>query len=521
MFFDGGKFTKKICSFSVICGMMINSTTMEWVQIKGKERNEAVKKKWIALALVLAMALSLSGCLFRSPEDLYRQPEKSAGYEKLNEAIRKVRTALELSYGVAVEDAGIVSGDNTASIQLQDLDGDGSRESAVTFLRVPGVTKPLKILIFTQMGEEYQVTGMVEGEGTVVYSIEYQQLNDTGRKELVVNWQISTGAYQLGVYTLDELLLPGTDEGQMIKTDSTQTDFSRLVGSELLLTWCSVASDGSNGARLTDINQDTLTELAVIRVDSTGMNSYVELFGWRDGAMTSLGTVNLSKGITELSRVRLNYLSGQPEPPALYITSTLANGGKAIDVVACVDGHLTDLTLDESGISREILQGYTEVTPTDINGDYILEIPTPNALPSYGENYSTDFWLIDWCQYDEHGHRNHVMTTYHNVSDGWYLEIPESWRGQITISRNDQVTGQREVIVSRWMGEDEEPEPFLSIYRISSSQGNRVAENGWFLLREEESVIYAAQFKGSWDCGLNEQELRDRVKSIQTSWYYD
>ena len=40
------------------------------------------------------------------------------------------------------EDANILAGDNTATIQLQDLDGDGRRESAVTFLRVPGIEKP-------------------------------------------------------------------------------------------------------------------------------------------------------------------------------------------------------------------------------------------------------------------------------------------------------------------------------------------------------------------------------------------
>ena len=71
------------------------------------------------------------------------------------------------------------------------------------------------------------------------------------------------------------------------------------------------------------------------------------------------------------------------------------------------------------------------------------------------------------------------------------------------------------------MGEDKEPEPFLSIYRISSSRGSQVTENGWFLLREEENVIYAAQFHGTWDCGLDEQGLRDRFKTIQTSWYYE
>ena len=160
---------------------------------------DAVGKKRTALALTLAVLLTLSGCLFRSPDDLYRQPEKSPGYEQLNAAIRAARTGLEAEFGTRVEDVTIMAGDNTASIQLQDLDGDGLRESAVTFFRVPGIEKPIKIYIFTQIGEEYVPTGVVEGEGSAVYAIAYAQINGEGRKELAVNWQISSGAYQLGV----------------------------------------------------------------------------------------------------------------------------------------------------------------------------------------------------------------------------------------------------------------------------------------------------------------------------------
>ena len=69
------------------------------------------------------MALLLTGCLFRPPDELYRRPERSAGYDQLAEAIRSVKTGLEGQFGVGCEDAVIVSGDNTASIQLQDLDG--------------------------------------------------------------------------------------------------------------------------------------------------------------------------------------------------------------------------------------------------------------------------------------------------------------------------------------------------------------------------------------------------------------
>lgn len=484
---------------------------------------DAVRKKWLAGATALAMMLTLSGCLFRSPEELYRQPEKSAGYEKLNAAIRTVKTGLEAELGAKVEDAGILSGDNTATIQLQDLDGDGSRESAVTFLRVPGVERPMKIYIFTEVDGEYVVTGVVEGEGSAIYAIDYVDLNGEGRKELVVNWQISNGAYQLGVYTLDALSLPGNElepeEWRLAAGALTRAD---LAGAELLLTRCSVAGDGSNGTRMLDMDQDGRTEVAVIRMDSSGLNSYVELYGWAEGSLKPVAQVELSTGIAGLDRVRSNYLAGERLVPALYISSTLSDSRRAIDVVAYQGGELTNLSLDETGVSRDMIQGYTEVTPTDVNEDQVMELPSPNPLPTYRESTSTNFWLIDWSQYDEDGHRNHVMTTYHNVSDGWYLEIPESWRDQITISRNDQVTGQREVIFSHWRGTERAPEPFLSIYRVSSSRSSELEGNGWFVLLEEENVIYAAQFHDSdWNCGLDEMDLLERFKTIQASWYYD
>ena len=77
-------------------------------------------KKRGALALLLwaAMALLLTGCLFRPPDELSRRPERSAGYDQLAAAIRSVKTGLEGQFGVSCEDAVIVAGDNTASIQL-------------------------------------------------------------------------------------------------------------------------------------------------------------------------------------------------------------------------------------------------------------------------------------------------------------------------------------------------------------------------------------------------------------------
>lgn len=474
----------------------------------------------MALALMLTALLTLSGCLFRPPDDLYRQPEKSPGYEQLNAAIRAARTGLETEFGTRVEDVTIMAGDNTASIQLQDLDGDGLRESAVTFFRVPGIEKPIKIYIFTQIGEEYVPTGVVEGEGSAVYAIAYAQINGEGRKELAVNWQINSGAYQLGVYTLDEVELPGEDmNGEEALAAVRAMTRADLMGSERLLTRCSVASDGSSGCRLLDMDQDTRIEILVTRMDAVGP-SQVELYSWEDGAIASLGVTELSAGINAINRIRTNYLAGGYSQPALYVTSTLVEGGRVIDVVSYLNGELTNVSMGPEGVSRDLIQGYTEINPTDINQDGVAEVPSPFQLPSYGESVSSNFWLIDWAQYDQRGNRNPVLTTYHNVSDGWYLIIPESWRSQISISRNDQVTGRREVVFSHWLGEEREPEPFLSIYRMSSSRTADLEEDGWVILREEENITYFARFHDDgWNCGLDEMDLLERFNTIKRSWY--
>ena len=73
---------------------------------------------------------------------------------------------------------------------------------------------------------------------------------------------------------------------------------------------------------------------------------------------------------------------------------------------------------------------------------------------------------------------------------------------------------------SHWLGDDREPQPFLSIYRISSSRNADLEEDGWIVLREEENVTYAAKFHtGSWNSGLDEMDLRERFNTIQRSWY--
>ena len=490
-----------------------------------------MKKKGKLLGLCAAAVLLLTGCLFRSPGDLYKLPEVPAGYEQLETAIRGVKQRLELETGTGTEVSVIMAGDNTATIQLQDLDGDGERESAITFLRVPGLEKPIKIFIFRQFGERFKVTGLIEGTGAAIYSIDYVELNGQGSKELVVNWQLSTGVYQLGAYTLDELepIVEQENEDKSAPPPAAPLlpEKERILATELLLTGASTASDGSmisSGYQLLDLDQDNRVEIALAKMDSRGLGSKIAVYGWHEGAFTCVDSVELSEGMSTLNRMRSNYLKGNSGIPALYVTGGRSDGSRLIDVVAYRNGKLENLSMDpKTHTSREQLKGYTDVNPTDVDGDGVVEIPSPSPLPNPGGGSSPNFWLIDWERYNEDGKRNHVLTTYHNMADSWYLEVPSAWKDKITISRRDQISGQREVIFSLWKGENESPERFLSIYRLTG--GNRLVQStsdGRFVLREEESVVYAGKlYDCAWDCGMDADDLLQSFNTIQNSWYYD
>ena len=481
-----------------------------------------MRKRWSAgLVWLAAVVLTLSGCFFRAPEDLYQSPEQSTDYLSLTQAIRNVKNALSQEYGAEVEDISVMSGNNTALIQLQDLDGDGVTETAVTFFRVPNADRPLKIYFFTKSDEDtYTASAVVEGTGSSIYRVDYTDLNGNGIKEVVVSWQMNTGAYLLGAYSLEEVM--DRNVKQAAAHASTSYGVASVPKRDALRAeeWMTTAY---TDYALYDLDQDTRTEIAVIQVDPAGTNSTVNIYGWRDGTFMARDSAPLSVGIISngIRNVSTNFLGEEGDVPvrALYISSELADGHHAVDVVAYRDGALINLSLEENGVSRDILDRYVDLDPTDVNGDGVLELPSPIQLPSSSDTSASDFWLIDWNQYDSQGSKNYVCTTYHNIADGWYLVVPEQWRNQIALSRNDFVTGQRAVSFYHLKSDGQrEASPFLVIYKFTS-QFSRAETSSRFLLREEDDAVYAATFYASdWDCGMDNASLQAAFHLIQSGW---
>ena len=447
-----------------------------------------MKQRWFRVsALTAALCLALSGCFFRGANELYTVPQPSKNYEAL-----QVRLGEVIAQGG--EYAAPLTGEMIQSVQLQDMDGDGKQE-AIAFFRVPGEERPLKIYIFQQMGESYETLAVIEGAGTAINCVEYVQLDDDPVKEIAVSWQISDKLYSLAAYSI------GPDQvEEWMRTDYEAYQFA-------------------------DLDQDGQQELVVFRSPS-GAVPQAELYDF-DGIFSVKSAAPLSAGVASAvnSSIRTGYLAKRV--PAVFVTSDYGETGTITDIFTLQNGGLENITLDpETGESGETIRFYTQVSETDINGDGIMELPQPVPLMEYKiTTVSVNFWLIYWRQFDAQGNIAPVFTSYHNDRDGWYFILPDEWGDDVTLTRSDLPGGgERTVTFSRWNGDaGAEPQPFLTIYKLTGTNRTTRAEMGQrFLLTPvggDADTVYAAEFQSGWDCGLTEDQVRDRFRIIKKDWY--
>ncbi|MGI5978813.1 MAG: FG-GAP repeat domain-containing protein, partial [Oscillospiraceae bacterium] len=153
------------------------------------------------LTAFLAGLMLLSGCSLTETEELYSLPQPSKEYLQLQKLIDA-----EIASGC--EYAAPTAGSQRQSVQLTDLNGDGTNE-AVAFLRNQDL-QPI-ICVYRKTNGEYALEERIAGNGSAVGRVEYADLDGDGNCEIVVSWEAASEmqlmtAYKLSGGTASELL---------------------------------------------------------------------------------------------------------------------------------------------------------------------------------------------------------------------------------------------------------------------------------------------------------------------------
>lgn len=440
--------------------------------------------------LMCLLAAMLGGCgLFKPVESLFALPDLPDEYSQLQAGIQSVMDQLQAEYAV-------IYGSNASTIQLLDMDSDGLQETAAVFLRVNAEgEKPLQVCLFRRDTEgAYRLAYTVKGDGMYFHSVAYEDLTGDGVRELIVSWQMSArvntlSAYQLSPSGANELMSTGYNERYLV----------------------------------TDLDGDYCKEIVVLQQHSSDAdNNRAEYYRYRDGTMIMASVAPLSASVQDVLSVQTGVLSDGVS--GIYVNSQV-EGGVLTDILVLKEDGLSNVTLDtQVGISQRTLRVYTEVNAVDINGDKVLEIPVPVKVADPDATPDSNHYLIYWRQFDSRGGDVFIPTaTYHSVTDGWYLLLPNSWLGKITVARDDSgsLRGERAVVFYYWPdNETTTPAPFLTIYRLTGdNRFSRAKLSGRVILVSDSSAIYCATLNPDvWECGVEASDLSGQFRLIKPEW---
>ncbi len=440
-------------------------------------------------ALLAVLALGISGCIFEPVDNLYALPILPEEYSELQTTIQTTMNEQGAEYAV------INYGDNTSTVQLLDLNADGQQEMAAVFLRVTSAQeKPMRVCLFRRISDgSYQQAYMLEGDGSSINSVVYEDLDGDGIQELIISWQMSARVHILSAYRLtsagaDELMSTTYNESYMT------TDLDGAAGREIMVFQQSSDGEGENRA---------------------------EYYRYQDGRMTMVSTAPLSADLQDVVASQNGKLSDAT--PGIYVTSAVT-GGQVTDILTLEEDGLHNVTRDaESGTSLSTVRTYTDVGVADINGDGVLEVPMPVPAPALPMDQSGTYYFIYWRQFGRQGEAAVSCVTCHSVSDSWYLMLPSNWPGNITVTRDDSRSswGERAVTFYYWPDqENDQPELFLTIYRLTgSNRYARAAMSGRHTLYNDGTTIYACLLNPDvWRCGVDETELMQRFHRITVEW---
>lgn len=440
------------------------------------------KKIWTLLAAA-ALPLLLSGCMMSaSVEELYALPQLPEEYKSLSARLSEI-------LALGAEYAPPQSGGNLPPVQMVDLDGDGVDE-ALGFFRVSSEERPLKIHIFRAVEDDYQQAAVIDGSGTSIHSVRYEDMDGDGVREILVSWQVSTEVQTLGVYSLK-----GLDPSRLMSTPYARYE-------------------------VVDLDGDDDQELVVVRSDDTEAGlSLADYYDW-DSANSSLqlqSTARLSAAVASLQRMQAGAL--QTGETAVFLTSRTVGvddtSSAVTDILIYRYPELTNIVLrEDTGVSDQIFR-YLNIHPADINGDGALEVPRPAQLLSDPEGDS--YWKIYWHSYRADGSNERQAITYHNPADGWYLLIPDEWDGHFTVRQNNASPAVHATTFYAVYGR-KQGEELLTIYTLTGTdRENQAAKKGRSILRRWGETLYAVSYGSeyeSWRYAVDGDAISESFKVI-------
>ena len=439
-------------------------------------------------ALLLLLTLLLGGCSLEYGDGLLSLPKLPGEYLLLQREIDAI-----LSTGAVYATAE--TGANRQAVQLIDMDGDGEDE-AIAFFRMPG--GDFLVCAYQRAPEGYVEIGRAEGFGSTIHAVHYPRISAEGELALALSWGLEdVGSYGMTVFGF-------TGGGLQSMMD---IQYSSLL--------------------VRDFNGDSLDELCFAVRDAVTGRFSLRTYGHSRGAFRLQSEAPLCTEVRSVSRMTPGTTRGGRT--AVFVDSVSTGSGYVTDVIALTEGGAVNETIDlvsDSGLKTWRLGS---VSSMDIDGDGIIDVPTvadpPEGASQAGEDLQAGDGRFKLCWRDFAQGEEPIVaaTTYHSISEEWYLLWPESWGSSVKARRSSASGVSRTEFVA---ADDTLPEAEwgMSLLEVFVYTGdNRVVyavADGVKILRQTERCIYGYLLPESAPpaYALTAEQAEQLIKLVEKEW---
>ena len=356
-----------------------------------------MRKKVHFLIYLLFLSLLFSGCsLFEGHSSLLTPPSLNDQQTELKAVISKyLPEQAEILTPLDMKEA--------QSIFLEDLDGDG-QEEMIVFYKMTNRAESMKGIVLKKKEKVWKKIAEFDGTGFFLSEVQFVDLNNNGRKEIVAGFRFSEELDDKGLLVYDIF----SDDSPKLLLDKPYTH---------------VVID--------DFQQQKNNELVLIKFDRNSFNKMV-LYRYAREQMTEFATLELDP-----------YVDGYLQA----ISGLITNKQKGIILDGYIGAHsgFTNVITINNDTFTNVFDAESEATfkpyatkSEDINGDGILEISLPTKPiskkeRSYAETpyYETYYQLTD--QFDLKA----VARRFFNYEFLYEIQIPATWPDQINIERSE------------------------------------------------------------------------------------
>lgn len=438
------------------------------MQIKQRENLDINKYnskfifKFIFTMLLLLNLVLISGCVpTQEDNSLLKAPS-------LPSELQEVRDIIDQKFDENLELISPISGDNNNSIQFNDLDNDGVNEVMV-FHKVLTDTQPIKISVLSRNGENsWIVNNTIKGSGYDINKVVYSDMDNDGRKEIIVGWQFGTvlekglTVYEYNKGEISEIFQ--TSYTEFAVDDFTSDDTSELVTIRLK------KSEGIATAYLYDY-KNKLVNI----IDETDMDGYINgYYATRTG--------NASDGKV-----------------AFFLDASLGAHSAFTDLLVYSQGELKNVFYDDRWNVTDMTYKAYPIRCRDIDKDDIIEIPILRSPKGYGYSSLSDTpWVTDWYKWDGENGLKFSISSYSNINFGFEYIFPSYWDDNITI----EILGDKLNIVSFKEYSKNGSKEIFSILTISSEeyelQEDQLLSDGYVKFNNTFKNVYLYKKNGDY-----------------------